>query len=360
MRLILLSCFLLASSTAVAQQADPYATVTVGTASARRGQTSYGAIQVPAGIDSATTISVSVINGAHPGPVLALVAGSHGTEYSSIVALTRVIGQLDARNISGTVIVAPLLNLASFTQMTVHTNPVDGKGMNAGYPGDPAGTQTPRALALVAAQIVKQADVVVDLHGGDLDEDLRPYSYWTRGGQRNQDSASRALALAFGLDHVIVRDVDLNDPASRRSLGGYAMSQGKIVLVAEAGRSGTVMAEDVGMLVEGMLNVMGALRMIERQPRPVYRPVWLDAGVRVAADSAGMFFQTVSRGAYVAEGAKVGYTTDYLGRATGEIHAPTAGVVTFIRGVPSVWKGATLVNIGRVLGEPPPYKSPGR
>src|SRR5207249_2370549 len=83
----------------------------------------------------------------------------------------------------------------------------------------------------------KPADVVIDLHGGDLDEDLRPYSYWFRGGQPAQDSASRALALAFGLDHIIVRDFDLGDAASRRNLGGYAMSLGKTVLVAEAGRS---------------------------------------------------------------------------------------------------------------------------
>jgi len=344
---------------ALAQQPDLHATVTVGTAVARRGQIAYGALRIAAGVDSATTLPIAVVNGARPGPVLALVAGSHGTEYTSIVALGRLIGQLDPRTVSGTVIVAPLLNVASFTQMTVHLNPVDGKGMNAQYPGDPAGTQTQRALARVAAEVVKPADVVLDLHGGDLDEDLRPYSYWFRGGQPAQDSASRALALAFGLDHIIVRDFDLGDPASRRNLGGYAMSLGKTVLVAEAGRSGTVAPEDLQALIDGALNVMGALRMIDRPLRPVERPVWLDASTRLAADSAGMFFATVRRGTYVAEGMKIGYTTDYLGRFTGDVRSPTAGVVTFIRGVPSTWKGATLVTIGRVLPEVPPYKKPG-
>jgi hypothetical protein len=55
---------------------------------------------------------------------------------------------------------------------------------------------------------------------------------------------------------------------------------------------------------------------------------------------------------------KIGYTTDYLGRVTGEVRSPTAGVVTFIRGVPSTWKGATQVTIGRVLPEVPPYRRP--
>jgi len=345
---------LLVAAPVVAQQP-----VTVGTAVARRGEVAYGAIRVAAGVDSATNLPVAVINGARPGPVLALVAGSHGTEYTSIVALARVIAQIDPRTLSGTVIVAPLLNVAAFNQMTVHVNPVDGKNMNRLYPGDPAGTQTPRALAAVADQVVKQADVVVDLHGGDLDEDLRPYSYWFRGGRADQDSASRVLALAFGLDHIIVRDFDLGDSTSRRNLGGYAMSLGKTVLVAEAGRSGVVAPEDLDLLQNGVLNVLGALRMIARPVRPVARPVWLDASTQLSADSAGMFFATVARGAQVAQGAAVGYTTDYLGRRTGEVRSPVAGIVTYVRGVPSMWKGATLAVIGRVLVEVPPYKKPG-
>jgi predicted deacylase len=192
---VIAASLLFAAAPAFTQQRDAGATVTVGTAAARRGQTAYGVIRVPAGTDSGTTLPIAVINGAHPGPVLALVAGSHGTEYTSIVALTRLIRQLDPRAISGTVIVAPLLNIASFTQMTVHVNPVDGKSMNGQYPGDPAGTQTQRVLASVAEQVVKPADVVVDLHGGDLDEDLRPYSYWFRSGQPAQDSASPSVSI---------------------------------------------------------------------------------------------------------------------------------------------------------------------
>src|SRR5260370_1081250 len=88
-------------------------------------------------------------------------------------------------------------------------------------------------------------------------------------------------------------------------------------------------------------------------------PTATGAAAGVAADSAGMFFATVGRGMYVTEGTELGYTTDFLGRLTGEIRSPTAGVVTFIRGVPSAWKGATLVTIGRVLTEVPPYRKPG-
>ena len=80
---------------------------TVGTASASPGEKATGYLEVPAGIDSATNIPVVVINGAKPGPVLALVTGAHGTEYVSIIAVEKLVGELDPAKISGTVILIP-------------------------------------------------------------------------------------------------------------------------------------------------------------------------------------------------------------------------------------------------------------
>src|SRR5512132_4074263 len=70
-------------------------TFTVGTATAARGQKATGTIEVPAGSDAALSIPVAVFHGAKPGPVLALVAGSHGTEYTSIIALEKLITTLN-------------------------------------------------------------------------------------------------------------------------------------------------------------------------------------------------------------------------------------------------------------------------
>jgi len=327
-------------------------------ASSAHAQVAYRTLDIPPGSDAATTISYAVITGARPGRVTAFVAGSHGTEYASIVALTRLIPQIDPKTLSGTVIIAPLLNIASFEQMTVHTNPIDKKGMNRLYPGDAGGTQTQRALALVAQQIVKPADVIIDLHGGDLDEDLVPYSYWIRTGNAEQDNASRSLALAFGLDRIIVNNIDVSNPASARSLSSYALSQGKTVLVAEAGYSGTVVADDVRALVDGCLNVLGALHMIERSVQPLQHPLWLASGSRLQADAPGMWSPAVRGGAYVTEGMRLGTMTDYLGRNPKEIRSPVAGIVTFIRGVPSAWKDATLANVSPVLVGPGAWQKP--
>ena len=351
----LLAIAVIAPTILTAQQTGSFS---VGSATAAPGTTAYGAIAVPAGSDSALSMPVAVIRGTKPGPVVAFVAGSHGTEYTSIIALQKLIAKIDATKLGGTVIVAPLLNVPSFLQMTPHVNPVDRKGMNGMYPGDANGTQTQRALALVTEQIIVPSDVVVDLHGGDLDEDLRPYSYWYRGGRPAQDSAGLKLALAFGLDHIIVADAD---PNVGRSLSGQALSRGKKVLVAEAGRSGVVTDADTKMLVDGSLNVLGSLGMLARPVKPVAKPVWIaGAGKRVAAKEDGVFFASVARDTRVKAGQIVGHTTDFLGRPTGDVVSEIDGLVTFIRGVPSMWKGSTLVNIAPVLDKPAPWKMPGR
>lgn len=363
-RAVLSFAFLLAAVSVRAQDTRP--TFSVGTATAARSTTAMGWLVVPAASDSGLRIAVAVIHGARPGPVVAFVAGAHGTEYASIIALQRLIPRIDARRLRGTVVIVPLLNVASFLAMKPHVNPVDGKGMNGVYPGDSAGTQSQRALALVTREIVIPSDYVVDLHGGDLDENLRPYSYWFRGGRAAQDSASRALVMAFGLDHVFVNDVNPDAPNAGRSLSGQALVRGKPVVVAEAGRSGIVTPEDVALLVNGSLNVLGALKMTDRLPHPARRTTWLGGSgraggnwsARVAADSAGVFMATATRDQRVRKNETIGYTTDYLGRRTGDIRSPIDGLITFIRGVPSMWPKATLVNVAPILAAPPAWVAP--
>jgi uncharacterized protein len=324
------------------------ATFKVGTASANRGQTAYGAIEVPAGSDAALSIPVAVVHGAKPGPVLAIVSGAHGTEYASIIAVERLIHQLDAKAIAGTVILVPLVNVPSFEQKVPHVNPIDGKSMNRFYPGKADGTQTERASLLMTREVVEKCDHLIDLHGGDLDESLRPYSYWNKTGNEKLDADSRALALAFGLDTIIISADRPKDPAASRYLENTATTRGKASLTAEAGHTGTVEEEDVDALVNGSFSVMRHLKMLEGAAQPVKSPVWIERIANVTSDANGIFTATVKRGSYVAQGAKIGYLTDYLGRPLADITAPDAGVMLYIRGVPSMTKGETIANIGIV------------
>ncbi len=328
-------------------------TFAVGSAAAGSGQKALGVLEVSPGVDAGLSIPVAIVRGARPGPVLALVSGAHGTEYTSIVAVEELIQKLDPAEISGTVILVPLINIPSFEQKVPHVNPVDGKSMNRFYPGNANGTQTERALFLITRQIVERSDYLIDFHGGDLDEDLRPYAYWLKTGNEKQDAISLEMVLAFGLDTILIANDRPTDPAASRYLDSTAATRGKPSITVEAGHAGTVDPKEVALLTDGSLSVLRLLKMLPGVPARVDHPVWIGNVRTVSSEATGIFYPLAARGSYVAEGGILGYVTDYLGRKAFEARAPAAGVVLYICAVPSMRKGETIANVGSVAPSPP-------
>ena len=348
-----LGAWLLTAATVSAQtKPGDRAIFNVGTAKAARGQTATGAIEVLAGSDAGMSIPIAVAHGARPGPVLALLAGAHGTEYASIIALEKLIADIDAKQLSGTVIIVPLLNVPSFQKIVPHLNPTDGKNMNRMYPGKPDGTQTDRASHLITTQVVEQSDHVIDFHGGDIDESLRPYSYWNQTGRAAQDAISKAMVLAFGLDHIVISPNRPRDPNASVYFENTATTRGKPSIIVEAGHAGTVEDGDVALLIDGTLSVMRHLKMLPGSPTPVENPVWIDHLADVASDQSGIFYPLVKRGAYVGAGMKIGYVTDYVGKHLVDARTKEAGVVLYVRAVPTINKGEAIASIG-VVGVAP-------
>jgi predicted deacylase len=326
---------------------------TAGTATAAAGQKSNGYLEVPAASDPATKIPVIVINGAKPGPVLALVSGAHGTEYASIIALEKLIPAIDPAQLSGTVILLPLVNIPSFLQKVPHVNPIDNKSMNRFYPGKADGTQTERASYLITKEVVDRCDYLIDYHGGDLDESLRPYAYWGPTGKAEQDRISKEMVLAFGLDHIIIWRERPTDPSATHYLDNTASVRGKPSIVVEAGHAGTTETDDIGLLVNGTLSTMRALKMLPGDPHSIENPVWLDKIIDVTSDIEGIFYPLVKRGTYVAASAKLGYVTDFFGKVILEPRAPESGVILHVNAVPSLKKGDNIANIGVVAAHAP-------
>jgi len=91
---------------------------------------------------------------------------------------------------------------------------------------------------------------------------------------------------------------------------------------------------------------MRFLKMLPGTVTPIASPVWIEKIETVTSDQNGIFYPLVKRGTYVAQGMRLGYVTDYVGKTILEAHAPAAGLVTFIRAVPSLTKGETIANIG--------------
>ena len=187
----------------------------LGPLRASAGEAVSGYLEVPALGDNGARIPVSLVRGSGKGPVLALVAGTHGYEYPGISALQRLRQSIDPRALRGTLILVHIANPPSFYGRTIYTSPADGKNLNRVFPGRPDGTLSERIAYEITTQVIAKADFLVDLHAGDGNEALRPYVYMPITGDAKLDAASRGMALAFGLDHIVI------DAA--RITGGYAV-----------------------------------------------------------------------------------------------------------------------------------------
>jgi predicted deacylase len=225
--------------------------------------------------------------------------------------------------------------------------------MNRFYPGKADGTQTERASFLITKQIVDRCDYLIDYHGGDLDESLRSYAYWAPTGKEAQDRVSKAMVLAFGLDHIIIWRDRPTDLGATRYLDNTSTARGKPSIVVEAGYAGTVDEDDVALLVNGTLSTMRAIKMLSGDPRPIENPVWFEKTVDVISEGPGIWYPLVKHGTYVQEGMKLGYVTDYFGKRITEVHAPVSGVILHINAVPSLKRGDNFADIGVIASHAP-------
>ncbi len=283
--------------------------------------------------------------GDHDGPTLCLLGGVHGCEYSSIAAVIRVMNELDTSQLSGRILAMPVASMQSFERRSAFVIPADGKNLNRSFPGTLDGTYTDALARSLFDELIVPADALVDLHGGDLVEDLEPFALYAES-----DVSERAheLAVAFGLPYVVRQE------KAKGELGGMtadaAAAAGIPAIIAEAGGRGQLEESAVALLTGGVRNVLRQLEMLPgapEPPRPDMQLVGKFAWLRCA--SAGWWDAAVNSGDEVTEGQVVGRIRDLWGSVLEELRAPSDGAVLFVTTSPAVEAGGLLLGLGTDL-----------
>src|SRR5262245_112719 len=349
MKLIPLLLVLSTASVASAAAAD---SLRVGEVAAAPGQQASGYIVVPDGVDPGTRIPVSVFNGAKQGPVLALIAGTHGSEYTSIVALQRVRARLDPARLTGAVILVHMANPTTFYGRRIYFSP-DGKNLNRVYPGQADGTISQRIAHAITTQVIAPATHVVDMHCGDGNESLRPYSYWQITGDQSVDAAGKRLALAFGLDHIVIDRERPVDPNRTLYTSNTAVRRGKPAITVESGGMGLTDEPSVRAQEAGALSVMADLGMLDAPSVKVDKPLFVDRSLVVTSPATGVWHPAVEKMQSVATGTLLGRVSDPFGNLLHEVRAPFAGEVLYVVGTPPVSEGEPLAFVGHVTDAEP-------
>ena len=324
-------------------------TISVGPVAGRLGEKVSGFLDVPAAADAGTQIPVTIITGMTNGPVLALVAGTHGSEPSPIVALQRVRAELNPAELSGTVILVQIANLPSFVHRTVYRGPWDQKNLNRVFPGHPQGTVSERIAYAITTCVIDQCDALVDMHSGDANEALRPYSYWNKLGIDDAvDARARDLALAFGLDHIVV---DRNRPRDRNAsvfCANTAQVRGKPAVTTEAGEVGVPTAEMVDVNVRGAFRVMRHLGMLAGAPQMVQRPRWIEPSQVLTSPATGTWHPMVKPDQTVERDTLLGRLTNFFGESIADVRSPMDGVVLYIVASPAMSEGEPICMVGQI------------
>ena len=345
-RPLLLAALALVAPALRAQTPPPF---TVGAVTARSGERVSGYIEVPAGVDSATRIPITVIRGARTGPTLALIAGTHGYETQPILALQRVRAQVDPAQLAGTLVLVHAANPPSYYGRTIYYSPVDGKNLNRVYPGRADGTVSDRIAYALVHEVIAQADYIVDLHAGDGNESLRPYAYWTPiGRDARVDSLQREMILAFGHDLIVVDTTRPRDMASSVYTTNTALLLGKPAITTENGWLGETDETMVRRNVDGAFRLMRWLRMLPGTVAMPRQVTYLHRFEVLRSPSTGTWHPVVQRAQRVRAGDLLGTLTDIYGEGRTEVRAPFAGEVLYVVATPPISRGEPLGMLGAV------------
>lgn len=262
------------------------------------------------------------VHGAEDGPTLLLSGGVHGGEYPGIAAAIEVARRLDPASLRGRVIVLHLTNPPAFWAKMQYLNLLDGKNLNRCFPGDPSGSASERMAAKVI-EVLMQADYWIDLHGGDIHEELVPFTIFSDHGPAAVRKTAEAMARAYGIPRLIC--------SASVSGGSYAAAAelGVPAILPEAGQLGQLDAEAQETHVQGVLNVLRLLGFLPERPVAPPAPQVYTRLIWRRASQRGLWRRRVHAGERVGRGDVAGELRDVYGDLLEEVPAPERGEVLF-------------------------------
>jgi uncharacterized protein len=283
------------------------------------------------------------IRGAGDGPALAITACIHGGEYPGPAAAIRLARAIDPGSLSGSLVIVPIANPSSFRDRTAFVTPEDGKNLNRVFPGDPNGTFSEVLAYRLFEHITSPADMLIDLHSGDIFETLRHYTGYYAAPDLRVREQSELVARSF--DTPILLEDRQPEPPGRSNTSAVA-AIGKPVVFVEIGSNGLLPQQDEDDVFHGLINSLKALKMIPGTPEPTRQQKHHPSG-SVTSPCTGLWRPMVQPGETVSRGDLLGRLTDAFGDELATVTSPADGAVLYFMSALSVREGELLVALSR-------------
>ena len=279
---------------------------------------------------------MTIVTGTEPGPTVLVTAGIHGSEFPGTLALIEMLRDLSPEDIRGRLIAFHPVNSQAFRTRVSMILPEDGVNLNRVFPGRPDGTPSERTAWRIT-EFQDLADFHLDLHSGDLYEELSPFVYYSVLGEEPVTGASVKAAQVLNVPYLV-------RSSSKVGTIGSAALRGTPGLLVERGGAGDCRREDVELYKKDVTNVLKHLGLIEGHPElPPRPPAELGDITYLESQYNGLWVSEVVAGQMVAAGQKLGQVVDFFGKVVEVYEAGHDGVVLYRLNTLSTNAGDTLV-----------------
>jgi hypothetical protein len=288
-------------------------------------------------------IPVEIVHGRRDGPVLMVCGAIHGDEINGVEIVRRVLTNTALRNVRGTLVAVPIVNIFGFVQRTRYLP--DRRDLNRCFPGSESGSLGGRIAYLLRTQIMEHVTHIIDLHTGAIHRFNLPQ---IRAELKTPETARMAEAFAA----PVIIDAGLREG----SLRAYADSQNIPVITYEGGEA---LRFDEVVIASGVKGVMRVMRELEMTPAkksvkpPRKRSEVAASSQWVRADIDGIMRPVAKLGQKIRKGQKLAMVADPFGASETAIISPCSGIVICVNNLPLVNEGEAIYHIARFdeLGE---------
>jgi uncharacterized protein len=156
------------------------------------------------------------------------------------------------------------------------------------------------------------------------------------------------MALAFGMDRIVVDRERPTDAKASVYLSNTAITRGKPALTIESGGMGEIDNESVARIERGITGLLKHLKMRAQGPDPVKNPVMFERSEVLRSGFTGIWYPLVEKAQMVKQGTIIGRVTDFHGKVLEEIKAPFDGEVLYVVGTPAMNKGEPVGYVAAV------------
>ncbi|MEJ2297493.1 MAG: M14 family metallopeptidase [Woeseiaceae bacterium] len=278
-------------------------------------------------------MSVHVVCGRRPGPVLFISAAIHGDELNGVEVIRRLLDRKALNSIRGTLLAVPIVNVHGFLDQSRYLP--DRRDLNRSFPGSRKGSIAARMAHTFVHEIVAKSDYGLDLHTGAINRSNLPQIR-----ANLDDEATREFARAFGVPVII--NANMRDGSLRQC----AADRGTPVLIYEAGEALRFDEVSIRAGLRGTINAMRHIGMLpQRKSAKPVSPVIASSTSWVRAPASGIVTRKADLGARVAEGQRLAAVSDPLGDEVVPVTAPCDGIVIGRSNLPLAHEGDALFNI---------------